>query len=128
MREIEFRGIRVDNGEMVYGDLLTKYIHHQGFLTILEHGCINYKIKPESIGQYTGIKDKNGVKIFEGDVVSFRANYSSKPCGNMDGVVVFESLQWVILNKNGSYSINEETDEFYCKSEVIGNIHQQPEL
>ena len=125
MREIEFRGVKENTGNMAYGDLLTKYIHHDGFYTIVEGGCIMNKVLINTVGQYTGIKDRNGIKIFEGDIVSFKANYSTKQCGYMNGVVTFEGLQWMILNKNGSYSINEETDEFSYKSEVIGNIHQK---
>ena len=80
------------------------------------------------ICQYTGRKDKYGVEIYESDLVNFTANYSTKPCGYMIGQVVFQENQWMLKNEKGLYSISEETDDFYCKSEVIGNIYENENL
>lgn len=68
MRDIEFRGKRVDNGEWVYGYL---YVTHTGEYEIgvynkeLNIERITYLVIPETVGQYTGRTDENGVKIFE---------------------------------------------------------------
>ena len=113
MREILFRGKRICDGEWVYGDLL----HLPHGTAILTNGYAN--VIPETAGQYTGIKDKNGKKIFEGDITRHRSSYS----GNMViAVVKYEDGCFLAMpDKYSGFNLSDNI-------EVFGNIHDDIEL
>lgn len=122
MREILFRGKRVDNGEWVYGyfvKMLWEYI-----IIPLEDENTVYPVEPETVGQYTGLTDKNGKKIFEGDIVEIDSIY-----GTIQPKPIRFEIEWeessgfyplTVCRDGGDYFI--DTD--YC--EVIGNIYDNP--
>ena len=130
MREILFRGKRVDNGEWVYGYLsksrLQGYENNtlQPSIDREESGVmITSVVITETVGQYTGLNDKNGVKIFEGDIVEYK---------NHIGKIVWHSttaeFDVSIRRKNNIYLfdyIGLYLPNRYLK--IIGNIHDNPE-
>ena len=138
MREILFKGKRVDNGEWVYGfivealncvtDKNETFIIEQDatYFTYGEFACA-VEVKPETVGQFTGLCDKNGKKIFEGDIIEFTNKYIHK---KGRAKIVFEAFKW---KYSGCYyggnpgvwlCIDDKSVEF----EVIGNVHDNPEL
>ena len=145
MREIRFRGKRLENGHgfWVYGDLMTEYVHHEG-LTIVEHGCIYYEVDPATVGQFTSLKDKHGKEIFEGDVA--KSPYTNRLMvirwGEYQNDDILDEIDDFYIDTDGDerksvgfyaevMSDNRcyELDDGVCKwVEVIGNIHDNPEL
>lgn len=129
MREILFRGKRKDNNEWVYGDLLQEPTHC--FYSIMPQTPVagNYQVTPETVGQYTGLKDKNGKKIFEGDLIStdLDRNYI---------IVEFKNGCFMLNCEDGGrqyydifYSTFEDAQRETCEyGEVIGNIYDNQEL
>ena len=139
MRDYLFRGKRIDNGEWVKGYYIkaTRHWHEHGIHeewiavdTIQNGGWCNvrskYAVIPETVGQFTGLFDKNGKKIFEGDIVKsceYDDVYFVKYFDN-DNYSAFDFVPDVPLCEcNGlSYLVNEEG----CK--VIGNIYDDKEI
>lgn len=140
MREILFRGKRVDNGEWLYG-----FYHNE---TSIESAASDRKIThhhiytqdfdllvdPDTVGQYTGLKDKKGTKIFEGDIIKIRkdTDFYGKPI-TFKGVVFFNEDECGFeIGKNGmkGYCISSLASYIFKSSatEIIGNFYDNPEL
>ena len=124
MREIIFRG-KCQTGEWVFGGFLNRNGKPEiGDWDRAEEGDFTFTtpIDPETIGQYTGLKDKNGKMIFEGDIVHID-NYDE----GWDSTVEF---------KGGAFAVDVEGKEYDYTAigwleyevEIIGNIHDNPEL
>lgn len=143
MREIEFRAKAKNKNAWIYGDL----IHDENGYSILskKEGCL--KIKPNTIGQYTELKDKNGRKIFEGDIVKYTRKHMYCPTANFHNkdLVSLHKIYW----NEEHYQFWEEQyplddREFRCIGggpigfdderadeniiEVVSNIYDNPEL
>ena len=128
MREILFRGKRLDNGDWVYG----YYVHIgpvscQRIYIIPEYASALYvnEVDPSTVGQYTSLKDKNGKRIFDGDIAKVLQGKDKDIA-----YVGFENGAFMLYPKTGN--IYERTLWSYWYNdwdvEVIGNIHDNPEL
>jgi len=120
--EIKFRGERLDKKGFIYGmptyDL--KYIFNKDSLNSPD----DYEVIPETVGQFTGLKDKNGVEIYEGDVI-YVNDYGVK----INGVIIRDEVRTGFkIDWTKRTDFNEVIHVRIDKIEVIGNIHQNPEL
>ena len=145
MREILFRGKRIDNGEWVMSENIIRLIPENGedliFVPALSEPCtcchdekdniiafekgIFYKVDTKTVGQYTGLKDKNGKRIFEGDI--------AKVLQGKDKDIAYVGFE------NGAFMLYPKTGNIYERTlweywyndwdvEVVGNITDNPEL
>lgn len=121
MREIIFRGKRKSDGKWWEG-YLTVVFQHTYIEKANENEAFRFVVDPETVGQFTGLTDKNGKRIFEGDILK-RTN------GNKS--------VWYVDYKNCAFCANQSNCNYACELgelldqielEVIGNVHDNPEL
>jgi len=128
MREIKFRGKRIDNGEWVYGYLVeanmnTSFIVQMNYLGKLLPND-THKIIPGTAGQYTELKDKHGKEIYKGDMAKIKCE------GRKDGKKEWFAIHPIVWTGE-KYEVNGWSLFDHCKYgrvEIIGNIHENLEL
>ena len=149
-REILFRGKRIDNGKWVSGSLFTRITNCYILPLPIATEAHKVEVDPETVGQYTGLTDENGKKIFEGDIFKFPdevwesyytscgTEYNSWEIENF-GVVgfcedrgSFEFVQYKFNENSVEADLHENRTMEFCDFvrglEIIGNIHDNPEL
>lgn len=135
MRELLFRGKVLETGKWVYGyyqlaydDILKKHFHCLWDKEITFGFDRALYVDPETVGQYTGLQDKNGVKIFEGDIVAWK-QYDETDKITIKSIVTYTPTSFHLRGKDEKG--NPDYPMCYPKHrrvfEVIGNIHDNPD-
>ena len=123
MREILFKGKRIDNGEWVYGNYAFTDTNGEKHF-IFQNKAFEHEVDKDTICQYTGLTDKNGNKIWENDIVNC-------PLEECCGKVIWNENEalfaFAVLCEDGMFE-EEYLYDFENYIEVIGNIFDNPEL
>ena len=129
MREILFRGKRKDNGAWVFGDL--RNYETNGVKGIFDHEKLSrFIVHPETVGQFTGLYDKNGERIFEGDIIKFSVSIKDVLAGTVAfvrGAFQFKMVENTVYNERDRWTFDDEEIVMLSEDcEVIGNIYDNP--
>ncbi len=144
-RIIKFRGKRLDNGEWVYGSLLniedTCFIIEKGDFDFdyrtenqaFWFDCTEKEVNSDTIGQFTGLYDKKKMPIYEGDIVRYQdtMGYSFvSPVEFREGKFCMKTKysNCITFSNKGRYNDGKCSFEYDIEHEVIGNIHDTPDL
>lgn len=130
MREILFRGKRLDTGEWVEGACFPASGPYPATIFHGKHNALGEYVEAETVGQFTGLTDRNGKRIFEGDVCRFREWSRGEMC--WIGNIHYENQQFVISggpNKECETPFSLALSRFVSENiEVIGAIYDNSEL
>jgi len=120
MRENKYRGKSINSGEWLFGDLL-QYADSAQIWVNTPDGKWNYIVDPGTVGQYTGLKDKNGLEVFEGDIIGWGPEDHAP-----DSEVFYDDGAFKVSDP---YSDSwEYIIDVLMGAVVIGNIYENPEL
>ena len=134
MRKIVFRAKTKKDGRWAYGHYVSHapaitavstdhQIHH--YISEVERGCV--EVCEQTLGQYVGIEDNNGIRIFGGDIVHLRRGHFEK-----NGIVRYSehNAQWGIVDGHGCWNFSFFNERFVREYSivVVGNIHENPDV
>ena len=131
MREILFRGKSTDTGAWVYGYYCGSFgdFDEHEICDIADPTCSRIDVDPETVGQYTGLTDKNGKRIFEGDILDVSGSFDAVLLGYRNGRAIVRWDEDVSGFEPFAY-YDSDCGLYICEKEcvAIGNIHDNPEL